>query len=264
MRFILRIVLKINTGCWSTLYVWEAFCLTSAVGSGSVTAGAAILWLDAGFVAAGIEGVHGEIDLAEHIAGTFCTAHIAGLGADLGRDTVIEGRDQKLGIPFQSDNGELTDGHEKSAALAGQDQFVVEPVHNALRQGGQVTAIAAAVAGIHHIGGQDHGIHDFYHSMRHGAGAAALAAIGVGEHLGRAVAAEEQGPFGEYGKAVDSGGTVVAHGDIGYHAVVEGDIQGVEAVVIGDILHLNIGVDQFHTSGPCTGAAVQNTLTVTG
>lgn len=99
--------------------------------------------------------------------------------------------------------------------------------------------------------------------MGHGAAAAALAAVGVGEHLGRAVAAEEQSTLGEHGKAVNCGGAVVAYGDIGYHTVVEGDIQGVEAVVVGDALHLDVRVDQLHTSGSGVGTAIQDALAVT-
>src|SRR5699024_9775514 len=77
-----------------------------SVTGGAVAVGAAVLGLDAGLIAAGIEGVHGELNAAEDVAGTLGGAHAAGLAADLGGNAVVKGRDQKLGIPLQADDGE--------------------------------------------------------------------------------------------------------------------------------------------------------------
>ena len=87
-----------------------------------------------------------NFDSAENIAGALRAAHIAGFAADLGGDAVVEGRDQQLGVALETDNGELTDGHKQPAAFAGEYQFIIKPIQHALRQRGQVAAIAAAVA----------------------------------------------------------------------------------------------------------------------
>lgn len=239
-------------------------CAVSVVGGRSVAAGAAVLRTDTGLIACRIEGIHREFDAAEDVAWALGTAYIAGLGADLCGDAVVERRDQKLGVTLQSHDGELSDGHKEPAALAGEHQLIIEPLQHALRQFGQFTAATAAVAAVHHIGAEHHGIDYFHHGMRHATGRAVLAAVLVGEDLGVAVAAEEQSTLGEHSKAIYRHRAVAACGHICHYAVVEGDVQGVEAVVVGYGLYIDIGVDQLHTSCLCIGAAVQDPLTVTG
>ena len=73
-------------------------------------AGAAVFGFDAGFVFAGEEGVHRELDLTENIAGAL-GARTADRRAGLRGDAVVERRDEQLRVALEPDDGELPDGH---------------------------------------------------------------------------------------------------------------------------------------------------------
>ena len=66
-----------------------------------------------------------EGNTGEHFAGVFRAAAGA-VTAFLGGQTVVQYRNNKLGVPLQTDDGELTQSDEQPTIFTGQYQFVVE------------------------------------------------------------------------------------------------------------------------------------------
>ena len=211
----------------------------SAVILNSVIVTAAIV------TAAGGELPCGEGDPGEHLAGIFCTA--GSVAAFFSGDGVVHHRHDQLGIPLQTDNGELTQGHIESAAFAGDDQIVIKHPGDGPGNVQRCIFLALAVADIPDPGAEDHGVKNFYDScwpVGVAAGRtvcfmqAGIAAIDVGA----AVLAAKHGPLGKYCQAVKGCGTGVANGGVRQYPVVEGYIDAVMVTVEGNGFYINVCV----------------------
>jgi hypothetical protein len=66
----------------------------------------------------------GEWNFTEHFTGVLCAAGT--FTAFLAGNAVLHNRHYQLGIPFQANNGELTQCDEKPTAISGQNQFFIE------------------------------------------------------------------------------------------------------------------------------------------
>ena len=108
----------------------------------------------------------------------------------------------------------------------------------------------------HHRGGQV-GLHDvlLIHGARSGLG---------GEHLGAALAAEEDDPLVEHAQAADLDGTGGAHKGVGGDAVEVADVHGEEAPVEADGLHVDVHIEQLSLAGADGHSPVNGALGALG
>lgn len=186
--------------------------------------------------AAGGEPGGGEGDFAEHLAGIFGAAR--GFAAFLGGDCVVQNGNHQLGIPFQTNDGELPQGDEEPAAVTAVHQIVIKHGANGGRDLQSIVLSAMVVANIPNLGAEDHGIQNLHHGGGN-IGTVAADAVGfmqtgvAGEDVSRAVFAAEHRPFGKHGQTVQSGGAGRADGGIGKNPVVECDINAVVVPVKG-------------------------------
>ena len=107
--------------------------------------------------ASGGELILREWDPGKHLAGIFPAA--GGIAALLGGQTVVQHRNQQLGIPLQTDDGELTQGHQQLPVDFPCDQFLIKQAPDTLRDLGN-RPVAAALAD---LGAEDHGIQYLHH-----------------------------------------------------------------------------------------------------
>ena len=102
-----------------------------------------------------------EGDPAEHLAGVLRTTGI--IATFLGGDAVIHHRNDQLGIPLQTNDGELAQGHKESSAIRAGAQLLIKHPPDAVGNLKLCRILAAAIAGIPHPGAEHHGIqHLFY------------------------------------------------------------------------------------------------------
>ena len=203
----------------------------------------------------------GEGDAAEHFAGVFGAAGV--VAAFLGGHGVFHHRHHQLGVPFQTDDGKLAQGHEQTAAITVNHQLLLEELADAVGDLGGVLAVA--VADLLDPGAEHHGIQYLHHSggtVGAGQGQTVGAAqTGVAaENVGVAVLAAEDGPFGEHGHTVQCCRPGGSYGGIGQDSVEEGHVDAVMVPVKGHRLHINVGVDQIGAADPGVGGGVQDTL----
>jgi hypothetical protein len=131
-----------------------------------------------------------EGNTAEDLAGVFSTT-AGSVATFLGGDAVIQHGDYQLGIPLQTNEGELTQGNKKSALFVAQHQIFVEIFPDTL--GNLCCQLrTAAVTDFPHFGTENHRIQNLHHSggaVGTGtAGAVRSAQTGVGgEDMGAAV-----------------------------------------------------------------------------
>ena len=122
-------------------------------------AGAAVILF--AVAASGGELVGGEGDAAEHLAGVLGAA--GGVAAFLCGDAVVHHRYNELGVPLQSDDGELPQRHKQPPAVILQSQILVKHGPDPIRYLHLGAVPHAAVAGLPHPGAEHHGIkHLFY------------------------------------------------------------------------------------------------------
>ena len=74
----------------------------------------------------------------------------------------------------------------------------------------------------------------------------------------------EDHPFGKDGDAGDGGGTGAAQNGIADDPVVEGQIDGVEACLVVQRLHTDVGEQQLSAAGLDIGGIVQSRLGLLG
>ena len=209
-----------------------------------------------------------ELDPAEQIAGAL-VGGAAGGGAVLGGDAVAEAGDPQLGIPLETNDGELAQGDIEPAALTGEHQFAVEA---AADEGGKIQAdvvVAVAVAHIDDFAGQNHGIHHFHHGLGGAAAHELLAVKSVGydlaaEDLGAAFAAAEDNPLGEDGQAADGAGPGAADDGVHQDTIVVSNIDGIVTGVELHGLDVNGDVQEFCTAGLDSGGLLQHGLGIMG
>jgi len=144
-------VLRCRCPVWKSRRGTGGFCLV--IGGAVIAAGVVAV----GFLIAvsGSELGGGEGDPGEHLAGILGAAARI-LTAFFGGDGVIHYRDYQLGIPFQTNDGELAQGDEEPPPVAGEDQFLVEQAGDPV---GDVDGfLAGAVADFLDLGAEDHGV----------------------------------------------------------------------------------------------------------
>ena len=180
----------------------------------------------------------GEGDPGEHFAGILCQPRI--VAAFLGGQGVIQHRNHQLGIPLQTDDGELAQGHIEPPVIPVQHQRLVKEFLDEIRQldnGGVIAFMAFP-----DLGTQDHGVQHFHHGNgsvgEHPGDAVHAAENGVAaENVGPAVLAAEDGTLGKYGQAVKGGGMDGTCDGICMDLVVEGHIDAIMVPVEGHGLH---------------------------
>ena len=229
-------------------------------------AGAAVFGFDAGFVFAGEEGVHRELDLAENVAGAL-GARAADRRAGLRRNAVVERRDEQLRVALEPDDGELPDGHEQPLAFAGQHQRLVEAAQQRLGDGGSGLALAAAAARLHHARAEDDRVDRLGNGPRQRDRLQRLFAearqiVLAREDPGAGLAAEQHQPLREDRQARDRIRPPGRERRVGDDAVVEGNVDRKVAGGVGDTLHLNIDKQQLHEPRLRARRAVQRVLGV--
>ena len=209
----------------------------------------------------------GEGNLAEHFAGILGAA--GAVAAFLGRQRIIQHRNDQLRIPLQTDDGELTQCDEHPATLACIDQLIVKLGSDGRWDLHRCIIPAPAVADLPDLGAEHHRIQHLHHSggavddiasQAVGLTDASIAAINVG----LAVLAAQHCPFGKHSQTVQRSGAVGADGGIGENAVVEGYIDAVVIPVKCHRLHINVCVQQLGAAHPGTGRRIQQALRASG
>ena len=109
--------------------------------------------------AGGRELPGGEGDPGEHLAGIFRKTGI--VTAFLGRDGIFQNRYNQLGIPFQTNDGKLAQGHIEPPMVAVRYQFLVEHLLDAL--GDLDHRLVMAIVTFPDFGTQNHWVQNFHH-----------------------------------------------------------------------------------------------------
>ena len=197
------------------------------------------------------EFVHGELDAAEHVAGVLFTIVVIA-AAILGGDAVVVDGDQQLGVPLQTDDGELAQGDEQPVLIAAGHQLVAEAGGH---RHGDIHAAAvagAAFAHIHQLQAEDQRIDGLHHcGGQIGLGYTLDLTLVVlrGKALGAALAAEEHHPLAERSQTADLNGAGRPHEGVGGNTVEIPHIHSIETPVEGNRFHINVRVQQLGTSG---------------
>ena len=204
--------------------------------------------------------------MAEDLAGIVLAA---AAGALLLRHTVVIYRHQELGVPLQTDDRELAQGNIDPLSVIAEAQVAAEAGANARRDFGQFTVAGAALADVHQL----HIEHDGVYRLHHGGGQVGFADVLLihplkrhlgGEHLGGALAAEENHPLVKDTQAADLHRPGSADERVRSHAVVVADIHSVEAPVKADGFHINVHVQQLRLARLDADGAVDHRLAVLG
>lgn len=115
-------------------------------------------------VVGGEELAHGEADLAEQLAGVLLVAAaVTAAVAVLLRHAVVVGGHEQLGVPLQTDDGELAQGDEQAVRVAAGDQLVGEAGAHLGRDLAAGTGAGAALAYVHQLHAQDDGVHRLHY-----------------------------------------------------------------------------------------------------
>lgn len=210
---------------------------------------------------------HRELDLPKQLAGVLLTAVAAAVTVLLGHAVVVSGHEQ-LGIPLQSDNGELAQGDKQAVHIAAGDQLLGEA---GAHSRGNLAAVVVmmALAYLHQLHSQDDGVHRLHHSGGSGGGGQALditAAVlpGGGKHLGASFAAKEDHPLVKHGQTGDLHRPGGSHKGVGGDAVEVPHIHGVESPVEGDRLHIDVRVQQLGAASLYRHCSVDDLLAAPG
>ncbi len=244
------------------------------VGIGVIVVAAAAVIVDAGqsgtlAIAAGREeGRDGEFDLAEHVAGALVGTGTSG-GTVLGGDAIAVAGNPQLGIALHANDGELTDGDIQAAALTVEDQLTVKAAADKAGQLQAGVVVAAAVADIHYLAGEDHGIDDLHQGVGRCGLHETLTVEAVHNGLaaegpGGAFTAAENDPLGEHRQAADGAGTSAADDGIHQNAVIISNVHRIVPRVELGRLHIEGDIQQLGTAGLDIGGLLQNGLGILG
>ena len=191
---------------------------------------------------------YGEVDAAEDAAGIFAAGNAA--GALLFRHTVVVHGDQQLGIPFQTDNGELTEGDVNSPVFTAAGKLAAKAAADEAGDLAQLAVPVTAAALVHQPGVQ----HQRFHCLHHGNRQIALAheleirfpGAGLGgEDLGAALAAKEDGPLIKDTQALDGHRRGAAEVGLEGNGVEKPHIHAVEAPIKADGLHVHVDIEEL-------------------
>ena len=168
-----------------------------------------------------------------------------------------------MGFPLQTDGGELADGHIEALGFPGHDQRLPEALGDAGGNVRQLRFPAVALADLPDFGRQDHRVQRLQNGLGHISALEQVSSghgVGAGKDLGAAVASVEDHPFGKDGDTGDGGGAGAAQNSVADDPVVEGQIDGVEACLVVQRLHADVGEQQLGTAGLDIGGIVQSGL----
>lgn len=211
--------------------------------------------------------VHGELDVAEDLAGVLLAA--GATGTLLLRHAVVVGRHEELSLPLQADDGELAQGDIDPLVLPAEAQIAAKAGADTGRDLGELAVAGAALAHVHQLHAQDDWIYRFYH----GSGEIALAHVllvqaaeaGLGaEDLGVPLAAEEDDPLVKDAQAADLHRPGRPHKGVGGDPVEVADIHRVEAAVEAYRLHVDVNIEQFRRPGLDADGPLNGALRVLG
>ncbi len=192
------------------------------------------------------ELAHRERDVPENAAGVFVAASAAA-GAFLVGHTIVIDRNQQLGIPFQTHNGELSQGDIDAAAVVSAGKLAVKAAVDEGRHFAQVAVTVPLAAAVHNPCVQDDGVHRFHdgngeirpaHELKVRFAGPQLG----GEDFGVSFAAEQNGPFVEYAQALHRDGDGTAQIGLQAYRVEETHIDGIETPVEADGFHIDVDV----------------------
>ena len=195
--------------------------------------------------------LHGELDSAEDGAGVLVVVAKAFLAGN----AVVVGRDEKLAVPLQTDDGKLTEVYVDPLSLPGEGQLAGESGQDGGGDICTVTAVAVVgLAGVPPLHAEDEGIH----RVHHGGGQIALGDILLvealhhssgGEYFRAPFAAEEDDALVKYRKPADGNGPSGADKGVCGDAVKVADVHGVETAVEAYGLHIDVRLEQFSLTG---------------
>lgn len=205
--------------------------------------------------------------MAENLAGVLIAGRVAA-GALLFRDAVVVDGGEQLGVPLQTDEGELPQGDIEPPVLAAEAQLTAEAGADAGRNLGDFAVTGTTLTHIHQFDAQHNGVHRLHHRSGHVALTELLvravdADLG-GENLGGALTAKENDPLVKDAQAGDLHRTGRAHKGVGGHPVVVAHIHGVESPVEADGLHIDVHREQFGLAGLDADRPVDGALGVLG
>ena len=206
---------------------------------------AAVIGLASGLAVAALGGELGgrEGDAAEQLAGVLGAARR--VAALLGGDAVVHDGYDELCVPFQTDDGELPQGHIEPSAVSLQHQVLIEhgfhPVRHLHR-----TVSPSALTGFPNPRAEHHGVQSLHHSrwavgQVSGDGVCRAGAQVAAVDVGAAFFTAEDDPLGKDGQAAECCRAVGADDGIGQDAVVEGNVYAVMVPVEGHGLHIYVG-----------------------
>jgi hypothetical protein len=204
----------------------------------------------------------GKGDSAEHFTGIFGAA--GGFAAILGGDAVLQYRHHQLGIPLQTDDGELAQSHKQSAFVTGEYQLLVKHAADGPGDLGDHFS-AGTVTDILDLGIENHGIQYLHHSggeigVKSG-WSIHFSQTGIATvDMGPAVFTAEYGPFGEHSQTIEGGRPGGTYHRICQNPVIESDINAVVVSVKGDRLYINMGIQKLCAADPGIGCGVQKLL----
>jgi len=203
----------------------------------------------AAYAVGGEELVDREGDTLEKLAGVFAGGAAAGRAVLIGH-AVIEDGDEQLGIAFEADDRELSQGNECSSVLVAHGQLAAEALAHAGGNLADITVAAAVSAAIDELGVEYDGIDGFHHGDREVAAFEHLAVKGINAHFGgedfrAALAAEENDAFIEDAKPFDLDGPGAGAVDVKGDAVEKAHIHGIESTVEDHGFHIDIGIEQL-------------------
>lgn len=163
-----------------------------------------------------------------------------------------------MGVPFQSDDGKLAQGHIELSPVGLEHQILVKLVFHPLRQLHRAALPGKAVADVPYPGAEDHGVQ----GLHNGCGAVgkavgpAVAAVDVGP----ALLAAEHHPLGKDGKAAQGRRAAGADHGIRQHPIEKGDVDAVMAAVKGHGADVYVGAQQLRAPDSRPGGALQGPL----
>ena len=206
--------------------------------------------------------VHWELDMAENFTGIVLSTTASTL---LLRHTIVVYGHQKLGIPLQADNGELSQRHINAFAVIAEAQIAAKAGADTGRNFRELTVAGAALADIHQLHAQYNRIHRLHYSGRQVCLADILLVQAVKgglrrEYLRRPLAAKENHPFVKDAQSANLHWSGGAHKGIGGDSVEIAYVHSVEAPVKADGLHVDVHIQQLGLTSLDADSAVNGAL----
>ena len=100
--------------------------------------------------------------MAENLAGVLIAGGVAA-GALLLRDAVVVNGGEQLGVPLQTDEGELPQGDIEPPGLTAKAQLTAKAGADAGGNLGDLAVTVAAFAHVHQLDAQHNGVHRLYY-----------------------------------------------------------------------------------------------------